>query len=113
MKHNIDRRTSQISQLYSDVPGSASTDDHFALDDAENPLQLLARASDISGPSNMVTFASNQLTSYPAPRQSNGVQNQDLHTFFGPFRPSLDIEEDSDPIELGLVTEEESEALFS
>jgi hypothetical protein len=85
-----------------------NSDDHFAVDDAENPLQLLARASDLSVPSGAPaapTFV---------PRNSRGnARDQDLQAFFGPFRPSLDVGEEIDPIEMGIVTEEESVALFA
>jgi len=99
-------------QLY--TSGEASVDpagdDHFAVDDAENPLQLLARASDISGPSNPASFPS---VSYSIPRQAEAARDQDLQRFFGAFRPSLDIGEHIDPVELGLVTEEEASVLFT
>jgi len=88
------------------VAEKESPDDNFSVDDAENPLQLLARASDLS--------ASNKPTSYLSPPRFPGaVGDQQLRDFFGPFRPSLDIGEDIDPIELGLVTEEEAAILFA
>ncbi|XMA14581.1 hypothetical protein WAI453_007372 [Rhynchosporium graminicola] len=83
---------------------SNPVDGNFAVDDAENPLQLLARASDLSAPT----------TSYLSPPRIPGaVGDQQLLDFFGPFRPSLDVGVDIDPIELGLVTEEEAAVLFS
>jgi hypothetical protein len=85
-----------------------NSDDHFAVDDAENPLQLLARASDLSVPSN--TPITSTFTSRGAGGHS---RDQDLQAFFGPFHPSLDIGEDINPIEMGIVTEEESNGLFS
>jgi hypothetical protein len=96
-------------QLY--VGSDAPSDDHFAVDDAENPLQLLARASDISGPSHPTSFP--QPSTYSVSRQPEGGRDQDLQRFFGAFRPSLDIGEDIDPICLGLVTEEEASLLFT
>jgi hypothetical protein len=59
-----------------------------------------------------MAFTLNQAAPYSQPRHLNVGQGQDLQTFFGPFRPSLDVGEDIDPIDLGLVTEDESEALF-
>jgi hypothetical protein len=67
-------------------------------------LQLLARASDLSGPTNSVAL--------PVVRPVNRG-DKSLRDFFGPFRPSLDNEIDIDPIEMGLVTLEETSALFS
>jgi hypothetical protein len=67
-------------------------------------LQLLARASDLSGPSNLVAL--------PVVRSVIKGENA-LRSFFGPFKPSLDNDVDIDPIEMGLVTVEEANALFS
>lgn len=100
-------------QLYTgnEAPGDQGGDDHFAVDDAENPLQLLARASDISGPSNTPSFP--PPSSYSVHRQLDVGRDQDLQRFFGAFRPSLDVGEDIDPVELGLVTEDEASVLFT
>lgn len=94
-----------------------NSDDHFAVDDAENPLQLLARASDLSGPpplsSDSFTNAAALLShdnQFPSPSESGG---QRLQTFFGPFRPSLDVGEAIDPIEMGLATEDEAQSLLT
>ncbi|TVY82488.1 Satratoxin biosynthesis SC1 cluster transcription factor SAT9 [Lachnellula suecica] len=94
-------------------PGSESildqnSDDHFAVDDAENPLQLLARASDLSVPSR--TPATTAIATLGPRGQTRAP---DLEAFFGPFRPSLDVGQDVNPIELGIVTEEEAISLFS
>jgi hypothetical protein len=89
-------------------------EDHFALDDAENPLQLLARASDLTLPPPHQLFMSNlNFTAPPATTlKSKAAKNSDLSAFFGPFRQRLDLGEDIDPIEMGFVTLEESEELF-
>jgi hypothetical protein len=89
--------------------------DNFAVDDAENPLQLLARASDLSGPSGQTPYANSILSSVTLmPRAEFGRDHDhDLQTFFGPFRPSLDVGEEIDPIDMGLVTVEETDALFN
>jgi hypothetical protein len=79
-------------------------DDSFSVHDAENPLQLLARASDLTTQTN-----TNILPVMRTATQSD----QGLRNFFGPFRPSLDNEADTDPIEMGLVTLEETSALFT
>ncbi|TGO86505.1 hypothetical protein BPOR_0298g00080 [Botrytis porri] len=69
---------------------------NVALDDAENPLQLLARASDLAD------TATKQLH-MPPPL----VETGELRRFFGPFQPRLDVGSDIDPIDIGLVTHEE------
>ncbi|KAH9889730.1 hypothetical protein F4778DRAFT_388667 [Xylariomycetidae sp. FL2044] len=104
-----------------DVTASSSSqkidEDQLNLDDAENPLQLLARTSELLSsitpqvngavgdrlPSK--ALASRGLVADPEP--DGGLQN-----FFGRFRPRLDIGEDLDPIDLGLLTLPEAETLF-
>ncbi|OWP01951.1 hypothetical protein B2J93_4577 [Marssonina coronariae] len=91
-------------------PQTASPGDQYSLDDAENPLQLLARASDLSAPSKSA------LNTIPRPSSgppSTGIGDQKLRDFFGPFRPSLDVGPEVDPIDLGLVTEDEAAVLFT
>jgi hypothetical protein len=87
--------------------------DNFAVDDAENPLQLLARASDLSVPSGQAPYAANILSSVTLPPRTEFGRDHDLQTFFGLFRPSLDVGEDIDPIDMGLVTVEETDVLFN
>lgn len=96
-----------------EILGDPNSDDHFALDDAENPLQLLARASDLTIPPNQSTYSQNVPTPVSLPSRSGQGRDQDLQTFFGPFRPSLDIGEAIDPIENGLVTAPEVDGLFT
>jgi len=94
-------------------PRQSISEDRFALDDAENPLQLLARASDLADPSlqlprlNLPDNIDRSLRS-PEARKDKG-----LREFFGPFRPRFDIGEEVDPVDLGLVTLEEVDALFT
>jgi hypothetical protein len=92
--------------------GVQNQDDHFSVDDAENPLQLLARASDLSGPPNQASYTPNLRSPISLSRHVNSGRDLDLQNFFGPFRPSLDIGSENDPIDMGLVTEDESVALF-
>lgn len=73
------------------------------LDSAENPLQLLARASDLS--------ASQQYAQ--SPHSAFSRTDTDLQSFFGPFQPKLDVGEDIDPIDMGYVNHEEAELLFN
>jgi hypothetical protein len=96
---------------------SLSPTGEYALDDAENPLQLLVRASnlrrskseasDINASSPRTVNPENELDSF-----------SDLHKFFLPMRASIDgygreDDHESDPIYLGLVTEEEANMLLS
>ncbi|KAI0195499.1 hypothetical protein F4808DRAFT_464199 [Astrocystis sublimbata] len=100
-------------------PGSrVADDDQLNLDDAENPLQLLARTSEMlssSGPPNGWP-ALNGLSSKALPsRERMGVDGRDgnLPVFFGRFQPRLDVGPELDPIELGLLTLAEAERLFA
>ncbi|KAH8588827.1 hypothetical protein B0O99DRAFT_655767 [Bisporella sp. PMI_857] len=90
-------------------PSSSShaNDESGPVDDAENPLQLLARASDLSKQPHALN------SSIILPSLQELSRDQDLQAFFGPSQLCLDVGEGLDPIELGLVTWEESEMLFS
>ncbi|KAJ5110693.1 hypothetical protein N7532_001228 [Penicillium argentinense] len=103
-------------------PREQVTDENLMLDDAENPLQLLARASDlqisptgvrhlpISSPAPLVA------ASPPLPQASGSgdvLGQRSAKDFFVPTRASLDVGDELDPVELGLVTFDESESLFS
>jgi hypothetical protein len=85
-----------------DVPDTGPLGhDENGFDDAENPLQLLARASDLRVP--------NQRPQEPA-----AVPDvRSTRNYFAPVRAKLDVGEDVDPIDLGLATLEEAEALFT
>ncbi|KAI1371430.1 hypothetical protein F4677DRAFT_310951 [Hypoxylon crocopeplum] len=90
-------------------------DDQLSLDDAENPLQLLARTSELLSsitPQTQGTGAA-RLPSKSLPNRSAVGESDDLQKFFGRFQARLDVGEDLDPIELGLITLAEAEALFS
>ncbi|KAI9690450.1 MAG: hypothetical protein M1822_009413 [Bathelium mastoideum] len=81
---------------------AVSTTDAEDLDDAENPLQLLARASDLHVPS---TKSQEQ--------RSNLDDPQHLKWYFAPVQAKLDIGEDVDPVDLGLASLDEAETLFT
>ncbi|KAI3319485.1 hypothetical protein HD806DRAFT_509132 [Xylariaceae sp. AK1471] len=93
-------------------------DDQLNLDDAENPLQLLARTSELLssiGPGNG-SVAGHLPPSKSLPSREIMVENGhdgNLPMFFGRFQPRLDVGQDLDPIELGLLTLAEAEALFA
>ncbi|KAF2864898.1 hypothetical protein BDV95DRAFT_508308 [Massariosphaeria phaeospora] len=86
-----------------------TSDDQLALVDAENPLQLLARASDLR-----LTSPQSANASTPSSRQyaSEGGDDADVHKFFLPMRESLDRGPDLDPVDIGLVTVEEADMLI-
>ena len=121
-KHASHSETDDISENLNDSqshpsPQDMTTDDSLALDDAENPLQLLARASDLQlSPTGRGDV---QKLSLPVPQQTSIAK--DSHqghdpgpkSFFIPVRASRDVGPDIDPIELGLVTVDEAESLFS
>ncbi|KAK4093121.1 transcriptional regulator family: Fungal Specific TF [Purpureocillium lilacinum] len=89
------------------------TEESLAIDDAENPLQLLARASYIQPSSDSRSRPSPQVR--PGSHQSPGQADESaaLEEFFTSTHVSLDVGDDIDPITLGLVTQEEAETLFS
>jgi len=106
----------QQNQYGSALPGTnlavlQTSDDNFEVDDAENPLQLLARASDLSAPPHQASYIANY-SSLSQSRNPNVANDPELQAFFGPFRPSLDVGTDIDPIDLGLATKEEANTLF-
>ncbi|TAQ89728.1 hypothetical protein B7494_g1930 [Chlorociboria aeruginascens] len=92
------------------VHPQSSPDDDFALDDAENPLQLLARAADHPPPQQPLTHHNLQV---PRIIHLDKPRDESLRKFFGPFQPRLDIGDDIDPIDLGFVTVEEADVLFA
>ncbi|KAE8362492.1 hypothetical protein BDV27DRAFT_166188 [Aspergillus caelatus] len=100
-------------------PHGVDTGDSLSLDDAENPLQLLARASDLQLPPAQVrSFHGKRLLepSQPvAPPQVNNAEDDSstAKLFFVPVKSNLDLGPDMDPIELGLVTPDEAESLFA
>ncbi|KAI1109107.1 hypothetical protein F5Y14DRAFT_433784 [Nemania sp. NC0429] len=99
----------------------AMEEDQLNLDDAENPLQLLARTSEllssISTPSNrsgLGHFPSFLSKTLPSRDRAIGDDSDgNLPVFFGRFQPRLDVGPDLDPIDLGLLTLPEAEALFT
>lgn len=98
-------------------PRDTQTGESLALDDAENPLQLLARASDLqlsptgvrNKPNSPLPLSEGAL----AFTQSALAGEPSAKSFFVPARAHLDIGPDVDPVDLGLVTFDESESLFS
>ncbi|KAI1738640.1 hypothetical protein F4680DRAFT_424518 [Xylaria scruposa] len=120
-QHSSTSHVTSPSQTDSRDGGTVSQtvdDDQLNLDDAENPLQLLARTSELlssigasNGRSTVGRLPSKTLPSRD--RTAGNDQDGSLPVFFGPFQPRLDVGPDLDPIELGLLTLSESEALFT
>jgi hypothetical protein len=110
-----DVETSPASEIHpqtvaKDVVGTSS-DDQLAVEDVENPLQLLARASDLR----IATPQSyDQSTASPEGRFNGSEQSAflDVHRFFLPMKASLDQGDGLDPIDVGLVTKDEAEMLL-
>jgi hypothetical protein len=97
-------------------PRDIHAEESLTLDDAENPLQLLARASDLQlSPTGMRRAPKSPvpLSEGPSFMQSTSQGEPGAKSFFVPTRADLDIGPEVDPIELGLVTFDESESLFS
>jgi hypothetical protein len=95
-----------------------NADKNLGLNDAENPLQLLARVSDLqrsvqgmeheSTPSIFArSLPTTSMESSATPSRTG------TESFFVTVKANLDIGPDVDPIELGLVTLEESIELFT
>ena len=93
------------------------TEESLAIDDAENPLQLLARASYFQPPNE-------QARSHSSPQRARSDRGRagpreepsdssSLRDFFTSAKVHLDVGDDIDPVSLGLVTEQEAESLFS
>lgn len=105
------RRTSTISQRHVKV------EERLAVDDAENPLQLLARASNLHlSPDS--SYGQSPGTAASLHPTSTNVEELDpdfrrVENFFGITSFNVDRGEGYDPIELGLVTEEEAGTLFN
>lgn len=88
----------------------------LTVDDAENPLQLLARASKLQlSPTPGGTGSSPGQMSRSGRRKQHLDQDDgdsEIQSFFTGFRVSLDVGDDIDPIQMGLVTENEAHDLF-
>jgi hypothetical protein len=107
--------TSPISEVHTHILSkevvSTASDDQLAIEDVENPLQLLARASDLR----IATPQSyNQSTASPETRINESEQSAflDVHRFFLPVKASLDQGPGLDPVDVGLVTLEEAGMLL-
>lgn len=104
------------SDLDSGPDLTQANEETLAIDDAENPLQLLARASYFQPPQEPKNLPP-RLHHPPEQRagraEGRTSSSKELQEFFTPARVCLDIGDDIDPITLGLVTMEEAEATFA
>jgi hypothetical protein len=91
---------------------ATSSDDQLALEGVENPLQLLARASDLRIASPNTVNASVSTPGSHINTSENGPF-MDVHRFFLPMKASLDQGPGLDPIDVGLVTLQEAELLLA
>lgn len=90
-------------------------DGSLTVDDAENPLQLLARASNLQlspTPSGAGTSPGHPARRNRRQKVANDGGKSDIESFFTGVRVNLDVGEDIDPIDMGLVTEAEADELF-
>ncbi|KAJ9145377.1 Protein priB [Pleurostoma richardsiae] len=93
-----------------------NTEERLAVDDAENPLQLLARASNLHLSPQASSEQSPGTAVSAHPPATLGEQDEemaDVQAYFAYSKFNLDVGPEVDPITLGLVSEEESETLFS
>jgi hypothetical protein len=90
-------------------------EESLAVDDAENPLQLLARASDLHvSPKSGADHVAAEAMSHSRARQSKQSEKiSEVEKFFKLSQFSLDTGPDLDPIDLGLITVEEADTLFT
>lgn len=108
-RKNSYRRESTISRQH------VVAEERLAVYDAENPLQLLARASNLHLSPNSSVDQS-PITNMSLNRGSSIMDDQDeseVHAFFATTHFNLDIGRGYDPIELGLVSEDQAEQLFN
>lgn len=105
---SVGRRESILSQR------PVKPEERLAVDDAENPLQLLARASNLHLSPESSHGMSPAVSHNPTASIADELdpEMRQVETFFGTTHFNVDRGEDYDPIDLGLVTEEEAEMLF-
>ena len=103
---------------------AAGPEDNLTLDDAENPLQLLARASDLQllpvglkpspgVPQQTATVLNDGSCQGLESRESRESCDSVAKSFFMPFRAVRDVGVGIDPVDLGLVSGDETESLFA
>lgn len=85
----------------------------LTVDDAENPLQLLARASNLQLSPTPGGPSPGQAARASRKKQQDRLdEDAETQSFFTSIRVNLDIGDDIDPIHMGLTTESEAVDLF-
>lgn len=94
--------------------GVSEKPDELALNNADNPLQLLAMASvlPVQSPSTTISTSPAGVASQLGTHDAN-ASDAALQQFFAPPISKLDNSPDLDAIDLGLVTVEEADSLFA
>lgn len=123
------RRESILTQPRHQHTAPLKPEERLAIDDAENPLQLLARASNLHlSPESSHVQSPGTAISVPTAGVNGGgskssvpgaaateelnPEMRQIETFFATTHFNVDQGEDYDPVEMGLVTDEEAEMLF-
>lgn len=109
------RSSTRDLELDAEVPHYPEKPSDVTINNADNPLQLLAMASAI--PDNDSVQPSPAVTSYVSPAApttstERGDENE-TQDFFSPMVSKLDVVTTMDPIDLGLISVPESQQLFS
>lgn len=88
--------------------------DDVTVNNANNPLQLLAIASSIPEPvgQDPPLESNNNMAISPSVVTAT-ADDEDTRDFFSPMTSKLDVGSDLDPLDLGLVSEEDVEGLFN
>lgn len=89
------------------------TEESLAIDDAENPLQLLARASYFHPSDRRSRNSPQNQRQHDSSSSKQDPESTKVQQFFSQAKVKLDIGEDLDPVDLGLVTMDEAESLFN
>lgn len=103
---NLTRNTTMPSFTPTNEP---SNTDEVTVNNANNPLELLAIASSIP---EQQPSGSPPTVHKTSPSNLSAIADEETINFFSPIASKLDIGSDLDPIELGLATLEEAKKLF-
>lgn len=97
------------NDVQTETADQTETPQEITVENADNPLQLLAAASEL--PDEPRT-AGMPATFAATPISVASVEDDELIQYFSMMQPKLDNSPDIDPIEMGLVTEIEAKSLF-
>lgn len=109
------QESSTLTSFDPNSPKNISNDDgehdEVTVNNANNPLQLLAMVSSIPDSEDVISDAESNNDTSPS-AVTVAVDEDDTRGFFSPMTSKLDIGKDLDPLELGLVSETDVETLF-